>query len=436
MARRGIPVTLLEREEQPGGLTAGTVVDGMPVDFGSHRLHPSVDPQILTDLRALLGEDLQVRRRNGRIRIDGTWISFPISPSEMVVKMSPRTLGRLGLGAARALVTPSRSDTFADVVATGLGRAMGELFYFPYATKIWGVAPERLSGEQARRRISADSPLKLLRKAFSRRGPGKEFLYPREGFGQIAESLRSAAVNAGAEIRLGSPVEAISFEGTEMVVESLGDEIAARLILSTIPITTLVRFLQPSRDVIDAVDVLRFRAMVLVYMTVPTDRWTPFDAHYFPEASVPFTRISEPKNYRHRPADPSGRTVLCVELPCLPDDETWARADDDQVRTVREGIVATGLPDPGSVGTVRRVRNAYPIYRAGSEEAFGRVASWLDDRPGLVSFGRQGLFAHDNTHHAMAMARDAEACVSNDLDFDRPGWERARERFARHVVED
>lgn len=111
--------------------------------------------------------------------------------------------------------------------------------------------------------------------------------------------------------------------------------------------------------------------------------------------------------------------------------------DDARLRTlVRETVVSMGLPDPGQSGEVHRIHNAYPVYRVGSEAAFDEISRWLDTQTGLVAYGRQGLFAHDNTHHALVMARDAVKCVSDDLDFDTAGWERARERFARHVVED
>ena len=36
--------------------------------------------------------------------------------------------------------------------------------------------------------------------------------------------------------------------------------------------------------------------------------------------------------------------------------------------------------------------------------AFDQLDVWSREIDGLVTFGRQGLFAHDNTHHAMAMA--------------------------------
>lgn len=435
LAQRDIPVTVLEREETPGGLAAGTEIDGMPVDLGSHRLHRSIDADILEDLGALLGDDLQRRQRNGRIRMAGAWISFPLSPGEMLSSLPVGVTARLGLGTARAVLTRSRSRTFADVVTTGLGRPMGDLFYFPYARKIWGVDPGALSGEQARRRISADSPAKLIRKTLSRSGQGREFLYPKHGFGQISESLAGEAASAGAEIRLGSPVTSISGSHPELAVATPDDEIEAGLVLSTIPITVLSRFLQPPEDVLGPLDSLRYRAMLLVYISVPVDRWTPFDAHYFPGSDVMFTRISEPKNYRDG-ADPSDRTVLCVEVPCDPDDEVWREDDSALLAAVSEDIVRTGLPDPGTVGQVSRIRNAYPIYHVGSEVALNQVAAWLEGQKGIVSYGRQGLFAHDNTHHALAMARDAVACISDGLDFDMAAWDQARQRFALHVVED
>lgn len=435
LARRDIPVTVLERESEPGGLTAGTEIDGVPVDYGSHRLHPSIDEDILEDLRSLMGDDLQTRERNGRIRLDGRWISFPIAPTELVTRLRPGVVARLGLDATRAAVTPGRSRSFADVVASGLGNTMGDLFYFPYARKIWGVEPEDLSGEQARRRISADSPWKLARKAFSSGGAGRQFLYPRRGFGQIASALADAAGEAGAEIRLGSPVTDITESNERLDVTTASDRVEAGLVLSTIPLTLLAHFLAPPPELRPALDALEYRAMVLVYLVVPGRGWTTYDAHYFPGPEVPFTRISEPKNYRSGP-DPTDRTVICVEIPCDPDDRTWAAGAETLLAGVREDIVSMGLPDPGTRGVVKHIRHAYPIYRIGSEQALDEVASWLDTCPGVVSFGRQGLFAHDNTHHALAMARDAVAAVSDDLGFDGAAWDRARERFSHHVVED
>ncbi len=435
LTRRDIPVTLLEREEFPGGLAAGIEVSGMRVDHGSHRLHPSTDPAILDDLRVLLDDGLEERPRNGRIRLGDRFLSFPLSPGDVITRLPVRTTMRLVGGAAMATVTPSSQTTFADVVATGLGRPMGELFYYPYARKIWGLDPNLLSGEQARRRISADTPWKLAHKTLSS-GSGRSFFYPRRGFGHITEAIADTATRAGADIRLGSTVSALCRNDTGWEVHVGAERHKAGLVLSTMPMTVLARLIGPTADVTEALTSLRWRAMVLVYITVDAPRWTAFDAHYFPGENVPFTRISEPKNYRDSEEDPSDRTVLCVEIPCDTEDAVWSADDDQLAAVVRGGIVDQGLPDPGRNVKVRRLPHAYPVYELGAENALMTVDTWLGSHRGLVTYGRQGLFAHDNTHHALAMARDAVACIDPSLRFDGEAWSRARERFTHHVVED
>jgi hypothetical protein len=61
---------------------------------------------------------------------------------------------------------------------------------------------------------------------------------------------------------------------------------------------------------------------------------------------------------------------------------------------------------------------------------------WVGETRGLLTFGRQGLFAHDNTHHALAMAHAAVECLQRDGSFDDGKWQRYRNVFETHVVED
>ena len=53
-----------------------------------------------------------------------------------------------------------------------------------------------------------------------------------------------------------------------------------------------------------------------------------------------------------------------------------------------------------------------------------------------MTFGRQGLYAHDNAHHAMATGWALAECLRADGGLDRVAWREARGRFRGHVVED
>jgi protoporphyrinogen oxidase len=450
-ARRGLSVVVLERADRVGGLSASFEVAGVRVDHGSHRLHPATPPRLLADLRGLLGADLQTRPRNGRLRIGDRSVGFPLKAGELARRLP---LGLLAGVARDALLAPlrggRRTGTYAGSLRASLGPALYEALYAPYAVKLWGLPGEEIDEDQARKRVTADSPWKIARRVLRGRsdGQGKIFYYPRRGFGQIVEALADAAVAAGAEIRLGTACSAITVPpahpagdgprttGGAPTVRTDAGEIRAGHVFSTIPMPALARLVHPGPPpaVRSDADRLEFRAMVLVYAVHEGGRWSPYDAHYLPGSDTPVTRISEPANYRVSADDPGDRTVLCFEIPCAVGDEVWTMTDPSAL--LADCVARSGLPPLHLAATeVRRLPNVYPVYRVGYGAHLRGLDAWARELPAVTTFGRLGLFAHDNTHHAMTMGYDAVAALT-DTGWDTTSWRAARTRFAAHVVED
>ncbi len=442
-------VVVLEQRDVVGGNAGSFKIAGLPVDYGSHRLHPACDPHILRDLRGLLGEDLLDRPRHGRIRLLGKWIHFPLKPADLVMRL-PISFGTgVALDSLMKIFPHNGNghESFESVLEKGLGKTICRDFYFPYARKIWGFEPEALSAIQARRRVSAGSLGKMAKKVvglvpgLKKSGAGR-FFYPRGGYGQISQCIADRAVELGTDIRFSSSVRKIEAGETKRVTfESDGstETIETDHIWSTIPITALIKTADPAapREVIDATESLSYRAMVLIYLVLEQSQFTEYDAHYFPEKEIPITRLSEPKNYSDR-TEPRDRTVLCAELPCNVGDEYWSKKDDELGELVLDSLERCGLRVNSRVEQVvtRRLPFAYPIYEAGYEKHFDIQDRWVDSLEGVLSFGRQGLFAHDNTHHALAMAYGAVDCLKEWGAFDRVKWDEYREEFSKHVVED
>src|SRR5207244_2704021 len=117
--------------------------------------------------------------------------------------------------------------------------------------------------------------------------------------------------------------------------------------------------------------------MLLIYVVVGQPQFSEYDAHYFPEAEVPITRMSEPRNYSLA-VEPTDRTVLCAELPCAEGDRYWGMSDDAHGKLVTDTLAQLGIPITGPVLQVvtRRLPQAYPIYERGYEEHFGRLDAW------------------------------------------------------------
>lgn len=447
-ARGSFAVTVFERGRAAGGNAGSFDVAGLRVDYGSHRLHPSCRPDILADIRAMLGADLLDRPRHGRIRLRGRWVHFPLKPLDLALNLPPDFLFGVARDAALKPFRAQPGESFAAVLERGLGRTICRDFYFPYAVKMWGLPPEELDPEQAQRRISAGSLSKMIRKVLNAvpglkaKGAGRYF-YPRRGYGQISEAYLEAARRAGATVHFSAAVTGIEWgAGRSLAVSAASPQgelrIEARQIFSTIPLPVLVRALRPAApaEVLASAAALSYRAMILIYLVLDTDRFSDYDAHYFPELEIPITRLSEPKNYSL--AEAPGTTVLCAELPCSTSDAVWRASDADLGRLVVDALARAGIPVRAPLRQVltRRLEQAYPIYTRGFREHFDRLDRWVGSIDGLITFGRQGLFAHDNTHHALAMAYAAADCLGDDGAFDRDRWAACRLEFQSHVVED
>jgi protoporphyrinogen oxidase len=83
-------VFLYDQAPVAGGNSASFDVAGVRCDYGSHRFHPVADPRVLADVKALLGEDLLLRPRHGRIRLGGRWIHFPLKLGDALRRLPPR----------------------------------------------------------------------------------------------------------------------------------------------------------------------------------------------------------------------------------------------------------------------------------------------------------------------------------------------------------
>jgi protoporphyrinogen oxidase len=439
-------VTVLEQQTVLGGNAGSFEIEGIHVDFGSHRLHHACDPAILADLHEVLGDDLVNMPRHGRIRLRGKWLHFPLKPVDLMLRLDKG----FAAGTLRDMVARQfngnrdEGATFESVLRANLGPTICDHFYFPYARKLWGSEPSELSGIQARKRVSAGSFQKIMKRLVKPPGAGN-YYYPRKGYGQITDALAAAATERGADILLGWKVTGLApgsngKAGWTVTAERDGETrtLAADHVWSTIPTPLVARMMQTGvpAEVTEAAASISYRAMVLAYLVLDVDQFTTTDAHYFPEENVAVTRVSEPKNYA-RSTEPKGKTVLCAELPCQVGDALWSMTDEQLGEKVAGDLARAGIPLPRPPVRVhsRRLKQAYPIYPLGYEVPFGILDRWAESLPNFLLYGRQALFAHDNTHHALAMASGAVDCLSDD-GFDADKWARYREVFATHVVED
>lgn len=435
LAKSGHKVTLFERQESVGGLARSMVLQSHSVDLGSHRLHGRCDPEILADIRKLLWTyehcELRLRPRRGRIYLMGRELPFPITLSSLIMKLGPRFLGRLALDQFLKGGAPSEIN-FETEVLKQFGPTLAKQFYFPYAKKVWGVEPKQLSSKLVKTRLSGGSPAGFWKKALRvLKRKGRHYYYPEKGFGSISRAYAKAFHAHSGQLRRGVEVQQIEERGDKVVIHWSQENEAFDYLLASIPPEPLLSLFNKDR----AANTLSYRALTLLYIHLPQEQWSSFDAHYFPESVTPVSRISEAQNYHgdHRRAQ---GTVLCFEIPSPLLEASEATSAEALFAELRPTLLGYRLCFEGArVLKVIHLPRAYPIYDKTYMSSLERIETELQEKPRVIPFGRQGFFAHDNTHHALFIAYRLAECFASG-GFDERRWAGLREQFKNHYVED
>ena len=110
------------------------------------------------------------------------------------------------------------------------------------------------------------------------------------------------------------------------------------------------------------------------------------------------------------------------------------------LRCIAKGTVAL-LLDETPRFTCNKCGQTYGSAEARAElaqlrECCEKLLTWAESVPGLLTFGRHGLFAHNNSHHALDMGWAAAGALGSDGSFDEAAWASSLVGFASHVVED
>jgi len=427
----GRPHVVLEAAPVPGGNARTLRHGGFRYDTGPHRFHDR-DPEATRRLMSLLGPDLHEVEAPSRIFWNGRLVDFPLQPLQVLWGAGlPHALRAMSAFArARVGGMGGREPAdFAGWATRRFGRVVADAFLIPFSEKLWGLPASDLSPEIAGRRLPGFSLREIVREAvFGRRGHHLEgrFLYPRWGYGQIVEAM--AGRLAPGRLRCGCRVVRVVASGGE--IRAVQYETGGRLetiesaaVVNTLPITLLVRILEPSppAEVLDAARHLRFRDMVLV--TLFLDQPTVSDAAclYFPQRDLEFTRAHEPRN-RSSAMSPVGKTSLVVEFPCFEGDQVWSRDETVLTRGLVGELERLGVVEAARVegSAVVRLRRAYPVYSKDYRQWAQPVLDYLRSFRNLTTLGRSGGFFYGHVHDFIVEGVATAETVARLLDGATP----------------
>jgi protoporphyrinogen oxidase len=414
LATRGERGVVFEADDTVGGIARTVVNGGYRFDLGGHRFFTKLEP-VQRLWEETLGEEFLTRPRLSRIYYRGKFFAYPLQARDVVARLGLLESTLCALSYLRAVVTRrGEPETFEDWVAERFGRRLYDAFFRSYTEKVWGIPGSSIRSLWAAQRIKNFSMTTAILSLLGLRRKHvttliEEFQYPRLGPGQMWETMRDRVVSRGIPVHLNHPCTALRHRNgriESVVVSSDGVEREHRVdgVVSSVPLTALVRMLEPAAPapVLAAADDLRYRSLCLV--ALKTTEAQPFADNwiYLHDPSVRAGRVQNFGAWSDA-MTPPGTTCLGAEYFCFEGDDLWELPEEEAIALATGELASIGLIDPSKVigGTKVLVPKAYPMYENGYEDALDVLREHVGSFDNLQTCGRNGLHRYNNQDHSM-----------------------------------
>lgn len=397
---------IYEKSNAVGGNCKTIKKGDFKFDTGAHRLHDKHNEVIIL-INKLLKNTLLKVNAPSQIYHEGLMINFPIEISDVIQKIGYQDLKsilkELFISSFKKKQIP---NDFKQLAFSNYGETVSRLFLINYTEKLWGENAHNLSVKISGGRLRSHSISNLIKrilfkKSIDQKHLDGEFYYPKNGFGEIFESLKN---QIGAKnINLNSPIEKIDHENfyiTKFNNQNCTDP-NINIFLNTLPLKVFIKCLNPAppEKVLNSLNGIMFRDLKVCVMFLNIPRFSKNASIYYPNSKFPFTRIYEPKN-RSESLAPEDKTCIVIEVPCTRNDDIYYMSDRDFFNKIFNCLLEHKLLSQNNLidYTVIKMDNAYPIIKVGTEERLKPVFKYLGKIKNLYSLGRNADFKYMHTH--------------------------------------
>lgn len=455
-------ITIIEEENQVGGISKTVNYKGNRIDIGGHRFftkekkvekiwtdilklqsEKSYDDKILNREKNLPKNGLDpekndnvflIRNRVSRILYEDKFYDYPVTVNYKTIRNLGffRTL-ECGFSYLKYKIWNRKEENLEDFYINRFGKKLYSMFFEGYTEKVWGRSPKHISKEWGYQRVKGISISEVLKNYFSKllnvntnkveTSLIESFYYPKYGPGQLYEEMEKQIKNMGGKVLKNSKVIKINQKDRKVknVVYIKNDREytkSADILISSMPIKDLVNaFNEVDEEVLKIGNNLPYRDFVTVGLLVNRlnlknetkintinnnipDCWL-----YIQDDKVKLGRIQIFNNWSPYMVDDINNTIwLGLEYFCSEGDSFWNMSDEKIIKYAEKELKEIGVIDDDSIdGCVIKIKKAYPAYFDSYSE-IDKVISYLNSIDNLYCIGRNGQHRYNNMDHSMMTA--------------------------------
>jgi len=390
-AARHLPGSIIyEAKNHVGGHVYSHEQNGLHFDEGAHICHAK-DADWLKVLFRNAGDVIRIDQSLVSNYWHGHWVTYPVQNHLRDLPVEIRTQALKEIEIAQRL-SDRKPGNYEEWCRIQYGDLLTDRFYREYTEKYWRTPMSAMDTDWLTGRLLPSQLELIIQGAIApvdeKQSVFSSFHYPaRGGFFSFFNKFYD-----GVDVRTGFRVSGISIREKTVSFQN-GQVISFEKLISTIPLSDLIRFMDEVPDVIrqDAAS-LRHTQLIGVNIVVNKPDLVPHHWFYIYDSDIDVSRVKVLSNIIPENL-PFEKTVLQTEI-FRKDDETF-----DVEKLKCKAVIDLGRImgfDPGrdvdSVGHVV-VSHAYTIPTLGRQAAVDRICGWLESK-GIESAGLYGRWKY------------------------------------------
>ncbi|WP_127717724.1 NAD(P)-binding protein [Halobacteriovorax sp. HLS] len=442
LAKTGHEVTILESNNQVGGLAKTVEKNGYKFDIGGHRFYTKYS-EVNEFWSSLLSKnEFLSRKRKSRIFFNGTYFDYPIKIKECFLKFNIFTNIQILSSYLTHHLNPFyKVNNFEQWVSKKLGKKLFEFFFKSYTEKVWGIPCNQISADWAAQRIQGLSIPSIAWNAFTRSfnfnfsSPKtliSNFKYPKNGPGQMWMSCKNEIEKMGGKIKLNHFYESVERNedkwsakyqtNCETFINNYDE------VISTIPVNKFIPSIKSSsyQSILNTSQHFKHRDFLTVSLMIKKcpsfdDNWI-----YIHEERVKVARVQFFHNWSEAMVPSKEKACIGLEYFCSKKEDFW-NLSNEQLRdfAIKEAIELNFINSKDDVTDFEVIKapNAYPIYHDNYKEDLKIIRNFLSEKcPGIHLIGRNGMHRYNNQDHSILSAIACSEQINNSPSARSP-WE-------------
>lgn len=389
-------ITILEKEDDIGGLCRSIHKDGYTYDIGPHILF-SKDKEMLQMMLDVVPETNKLRRSNQIIH-KGKYVQYPFEND--LSKLPPEDLNYA--------ITAFQNNPYENYDAQNMlqfflktfGEGITNLYLRPYNEKIWKHDPSFMDTQMVER-IPKPTDEEIMRSAAGETVDGYVhqlyFDFPKEGGIEAVVKGFADRLNDKCKVLLNQTITAVDKGADGYIVKANGQEFTCDKVVSTIPVQEFTDVYTSAAEAVGTyVDDLKYNSIIIAFVKTKKDLSGDNFAFMTADKNVLFHRISK-MDFLGDAYKSDGATYM-VEVTYKQKDWIDRLSQEELEKKIVEGLQSIQFieaPEEAEFINITKHQYAYVIYDLNHKGNMEKVREYYNAQ-GVYLNGRFGNFEYWN----------------------------------------